>query len=74
MHYRAALEELETRNSSLLMCSKTNEEELKRLSQQLAGHQNSKQKIQYVSKLKEENLALHQVIFILLLYLFNFRF
>lgn len=59
-HYKKALEELETKNALLAKNTSISEAELKKMYQMNLGHQNAKQKIHYVAKIKEENLKLQK--------------
>ena len=59
-HYKRALEELELKNAMLAKSTTISEEELKKIYQMNLGHQNTKQKIHYVARIKEENLRLQK--------------
>lgn len=62
--YQEKIDSLEDQNRLLRSQTITAQQEAQRLSEQYAkllGHQNQKQKIQHVKKLKDENASLKQV-------------
>ena len=59
-HYKKALEELQHKNELLAKSTSITDEELKKMYQMNLGHQNTRQKIQYVARIKEDNLKLQK--------------
>ena len=72
MTFQEQLDQFEMEKNALLDQNHNAEKEMSKLSQQYAqllGHQNQKQKIQHVIKLKSENLKYREVTMLLNLYL-----